>query len=654
MSELFLTVLNMSLTAGWLIGVVLILRLLLKKAPKWASVLLWGIAALRLILPFSMESAVSLVPETQWVERQPSEIPEIPDEILLTPDVITDTEFGENITVIQQDNTVQLEIHEKPDLIGIFSYIWLGGGALMLLYAAVSAVRLRLRVASAVLLRDNIYQSEHIPTPFVLGIIQPRIYVPFSLDESALPHVIAHENAHIRRWDHIWKPLGFLILAVHWFNPLVWVGYILLCRDIEAACDEKVVGSLDDIDRADYSQALLTCSTGRRLISACPLAFGEVSVKERVKNVLSYKKPALWILLSAVIVCAVFAVCFLTDPAAPDEAEWKPLDTLIENYTAEEAAKDGCVVIDALNLLSGEEIWNEFISKINANKPAAVRIYESYSGELENYLLEELRYDGSVFRLTHYDWTEDTNELFLNESEYQYMVHSTWDNQGRLYDTYLLADSTEVTAEGYWNSTVSSVHRPEYDIYNHCRLIYSVFTGESETPYQEYYVIPTPYFTKNNVRSELTFAAPDAILEFVARMGNDLNMSISHHSASEQDLISKVVLTELEVIPIQTTPLTESAELYRIGFKLIATAENGDEIYCFTEQDMECPYLLVYEASDNTMEGHKFILIDDRELSEAYNTEEMLERYGDMYTAAAMEKLRQTYPKLFPENDSQS
>ncbi len=645
MSELFLTVLNMSLTAGWLIGVVLILRLLLKKAPKWASVLLWGIAALRLILPFSMESAVSLVPETQWVERQPTEIPEIPDEILLTPDVITDTDIGENVTVIHQDNTVQLEVHEKPDLIGIFTYIWLGGGTLMLLYAAVTAVRLRLRVASAVLLRDNIYQSEHIPTPFVLGIIQPRIYVPFSIDESALPHVIAHENAHIRRWDHIWKPLGFLILAVHWFNPLVWVGYILLCRDMEGACDEKVIKSLGDTDRADYSQALLNCSTGRRMIAACPLAFGEVSVKERVKGVLSYKKPGLWIILAAVLACAVFAVCFLTDPVVPDEENWKPLDTLIEGYSAEEAAEDGCVVIDALNLLSGEKIWNDFVNNTKAQKPDAVRLYISYSGEMENYLLEELRYDGSVFRLAHYDWTGDTNELFLNESEYQYMVRSTWNHQGKLYDTYLLADSTEVTAEGYWNSMVSSVYRPEYDIYNNCRMIYNVFTGESETGYQKPEVISTPIFTKNDVRSELSFATPEPILELVTLMINNLNWIIGERHDSEQTFISDAVITELEELPIQTTPLTESAELYRIGFRLFAAGDGNEEVLCFTEQDMECPYLLVY-ASDNSA-GHSVIMIDDRQMEELYNTEEMLKRYGDQYTAAAMEELCKIDPNLF-------
>ena len=192
--------------------------------------------------------------------------------------------------------------------------VWLAGAAALLLYSAISYWRLRRRVREAVILRDNIYQSENAGSPFVLGIIQPKIYLPYSVDSGALAYVIAHEQAHIRRGDHWWKPLGFLLLTVHWFNPLLWLSYILLCRDIELACDERVIREMGNEQRADYTHALVSCSVSRRSIAACPLAFGEVGIKERAKSVMNYKKPAFWIVLASVVVCVVAAVCFLTDP----------------------------------------------------------------------------------------------------------------------------------------------------------------------------------------------------------------------------------------------------------------------------------------------------------------------------------------------------
>ncbi len=192
--------------------------------------------------------------------------------------------------------------------------MWLAGIAAMLLYTAVSYFLLRKKVATAVLFRNNIYQSENVDSPFVLGIIKPRIYLPFQMDGKNLEHVIAHEESHIRSKDHWWKPSGFVLLALHWFNPLMWLGYILLCRDIELACDEKVIKKMDNENRADYTQALVACSVNRRRIAACPLAFGEVGVKERVKSVMNYKKPAFWIIIAAVVTCVAVAVCFLTNP----------------------------------------------------------------------------------------------------------------------------------------------------------------------------------------------------------------------------------------------------------------------------------------------------------------------------------------------------
>ena len=310
MSKVFLNILNMSISAGWLVLAVLVLRLVLKKAPRWVSVLLWGFVAVRLVCPISFESMLSLIPSAETVSPQimTDPAPQISSGIHAVNSVINPV-LSQSFTPAVGDSVNPLQIWTP-----IAAAVWAIGVAGMLIYTAVSYFLLRRKVATAVRLRDHIFQSEYVPSPFVLGIIRPRIYLPYGLDGENLTYVIAHENAHIRRKDHWWKPLGFLLLAVHWFNPLIWVGYIILCRDIELACDEKVIKSMNNENRADYTQALVACSIHRRSIAACPLAFGEVGVKERVKSVMNYKKPGFWIILAAIITCIVVAVCFLTNP----------------------------------------------------------------------------------------------------------------------------------------------------------------------------------------------------------------------------------------------------------------------------------------------------------------------------------------------------
>ena len=310
MSELFLEIVNRSIAASWIVIAVLVLRLCLKKTPKWVNVLLWGIVAVRLIFPFSIESALSLIPSAETVspsimmETAPSVQTGVP-----ALDQVINPVIDHSLSPAPGASANPLQIW-----IPVLTVIWLLGVAALFLYSAVSYRRLRRRVCEAVILRDNIYQSENVCSPFVLGIIRPKIYLPYHMDKREMDHVIAHEQTHIRRRDHWWKPLGFLLLTVHWFNPLLWLAYILLCRDIELACDEKVIREMGSEQRADYTQALVSCSVSRRSIAACPLAFGEVGIKERVKSVMNYKKPAFWIVLASVVVCAVAAVCFLTDP----------------------------------------------------------------------------------------------------------------------------------------------------------------------------------------------------------------------------------------------------------------------------------------------------------------------------------------------------
>ena len=310
MNELFLKIINMSISASWLVLAVLILRFVLKKAPNWINVLLWGIVAIRLICPFSFESPLSLIPSAET----------IPLNIGMdsTPTINSGISAINNAVnpIISQFNTPMAgaSINPLQITIGIYEYIWIFGMIALALYTAISYWRLHRKVDTAVRYKDNIFQSENVSSPFVFGIIKPRIYLPFKMNGQDLEHVVAHEHAHIRRKDHWWKPFGFLLLTIHWFNPLMWMAYVLLCRDIELACDEKVIKELGNEQRGDYTQALVACSVNRRMIVACPLAFGEVSVKERVKSVMNYKKPAFWVIIISVIVCVGVAVCFLTNP----------------------------------------------------------------------------------------------------------------------------------------------------------------------------------------------------------------------------------------------------------------------------------------------------------------------------------------------------
>ena len=310
MSDLFLNILNMSIAASWLILAVVLLRFLLKKAPKWIAVLLWGIVALRLVVPFSFESALSLIPsaETFNAHNIQYETPAISSGIPAVNNAVNPV-LGETFAPNSVGSINPLYIWTL-----VVSAIWLVGIAAMLLYAVISYVRVRQSVAERVPYEGNIFLCDYVKSPFILGLVRPKIYLPSSMDEAAMGPVIAHEKAHLARRDHWWKPLGFLILTVHWFNPLCWIAYVLLCRDIELACDEKVIRQMDLNGKKQYSTALLEFSTGRRLVTICPLAFGEVGVKERVKNVLNYKKPAFWLIVVAIIACGVVTVCFATNP----------------------------------------------------------------------------------------------------------------------------------------------------------------------------------------------------------------------------------------------------------------------------------------------------------------------------------------------------
>ena len=313
MTELFLKLLNMGLSATWLILAVLLLRLVLKKAPKWVNPLLWAVVALRLVLPFSIESALSLIPRGEVISPEAVEY-------AARPAVNTNPGSSGPIIYAAGDAAPPAGLTTMPEspaaanplftATNIAALVWLIGIALMLLWAFASWMRLRSRMSTAVRLEGEVYESEFAASPFVLGVFRPKIYLPYGLGEGERAHILAHERAHIARRDTWFKPLGFLVLTLHWYNSLVWLAWTLYCRDVEYACDERAVKNLAPEQRAEYSEALLKCSAPGRRAAACPLAFGESDAKGRVKNVLSYRKPAFWIILSAVALIIVLAVCF--------------------------------------------------------------------------------------------------------------------------------------------------------------------------------------------------------------------------------------------------------------------------------------------------------------------------------------------------------
>ena len=395
MSELFLKIVNMSISASWVVVAVLALRFCLKKAPKWVNVLLWGIVAARMVFPFSIESVLSLIPSAETISPtiMMEQSPSVQTGVPALNHVINPVISG-SFTPAPGASANPLQIW-----IPVLAGIWLFGIVALFLYSAVSYCRLRRKVCEAVILRDNIYQSENVCSPFVLGIIRPKIYLPYHMDSREVGHVIAHEQTHIRRKDHWWKPLGFLLLTIHWFNPLMWLSYVLLCRDIELACDEKVIGKIGNAQRADYTQALVACSVDRRLIAACPLAFGEIGVKERVKSVMNYKKPAFWIVLASVIVCAVIAVCFLTNPIG-FQFDVSANTIVSANHFDMRNADDPVSI----------EMTPAQISELNSRLAGVKNCKRSdkYAGLTPGYQISAQMQDGSYIRISGYSLSDNT------------------------------------------------------------------------------------------------------------------------------------------------------------------------------------------------------------------------------------------------------
>ena len=471
MNEFFLKIINMSISASGLVLVVLILRFVLKKAPKWVNILLWGIVAIRLICPFSFESALSLIPSAETFPEKVISGPSFDVQTGITPvdnrinDYLGDRYF-EGVTVPANNGN---------NIMTILTIVWTIGILLLVAYTVISYWRLRRKVDTAVRYKDNIFQSENVKSPFVLGIIKPRIYLPFNMNGQDLEHVVAHEQAHIHRKDHWWKPFGFLLLTIHWFNPLVWLAYVLLCRDIELACDEKVIKELGNEQRADYTQALVACSVNRRMIAACPLAFGEVGVKDRVKSVMNYKKPAFWGVVLAVIVCVFVAVCFLTNPVTknngtdgtvtewfdyletPDEMVWDGrLEINLPEFPGvtfrwypekmEAVTEEGIVP-----LFHGMPIWNTYFCDLTGDRiPDLCSTYTFGSGIIDSRIIIYDYANGASYELSDRGYFDFT--LRFNEADGYLYVDKTKYNTDELVETgQLVFKNNSIQIEGFSN-----------------------------------------------------------------------------------------------------------------------------------------------------------------------------------------------------------
>lgn len=409
METVFLKLINLSITASWLILAVVVLRILLRKAPKSMRCILWALVGIRLVCPLSLESALSLIPSAQTV----------PETILSGPS------FSVHTGVETVDTHINAELADRyfegvsvPANTGLhtaslFAVIWIIGIFAMAVYAAVSYSKLRKQTDESIKYAENIYLCDRIPSPFILGIVKPRIFLPSSIEETDIPYVIAHEKAHLKRFDHFWKPFGFALLSVYWFNPVIWAAYLLLCRDIELACDEKVIKALGTACKKPYAEALIHCSVSQKRMSACPVAFGETDIKNRIQSILHYKRPAVWVIATAIIACIGVVVCFSTVPKGICLLK---LDSVQGNITAVTVTVNG----ESYTTASVTEMYSirNFADTIHVDKTA---LSESHSTNREKTNAIVFHYDDMDIG---YFFNKDCTELWVDGTAKSSLTHS--------------------------------------------------------------------------------------------------------------------------------------------------------------------------------------------------------------------------------------
>ena len=422
MTLLFKQILSLSITASILILAVVVLRMILKKAPKGVRYILWAMVGLRLLVPFKIESPFSVMPSHKEVSAVSN-------------------------GVSQAVSTVSVESAQTAHSLGVFdilSFVWLTGAVLMLLYMLISFLRVRLMVRESILYKDNVYLCDHVSSPFVLGIISPKIYLNSSISRKESKLIIAHERTHIKHLDNLWKPLGFVLLSVYWFNPLCWLSYFLFVKDIELFCDESVVKTLSKNGKKNYSYALLSCSASKNMVTACPLAFAENSVKTRVKNILSYKKPALYVVVISVILCVVTMLMFMTSPVSAKEVE--NAEVVKETQKASQTIKETFEPTQP-----STEIETQAPTEKPTEKPTETSVESGYDDD--NY------YDDSYYSEDY----NSTPEWVTNAAQgLDEMLEKQREEFAHIYDSYSGSSNYNSTSQ-YYNS-FSGVQAPQGDI----------------------------------------------------------------------------------------------------------------------------------------------------------------------------------------------
>lgn len=625
MTEIFLSILNMSLVSAMLILALLILRPVLRKAPKAFLCALWGLVGLRLVCPFTFESVLSLIPTANPVTK----------EVIMsqvTPEVVTGTE---KVTKTIITNTLAspagASINPLQAISLVAAFIWAVGVAVMLIISLVSFLRLKKNLSASLTTGDGVFINDHIASPFVLGIFKPRIYIPSNLTEYEKGFVIAHENAHIKRRDYLFKPIGYIILSLHWFNPLVWVAYILLCRDIESACDERVIKNMNDEDKKAYSAVLLSLSLPSKKIRACPVAFGESGVKQRVKSVATYKKPALWVCAVAAVLAAVICVGFMTNPVAEAKAE------AVNDYTtAEECISEAVVehnkTADADERFSVENfveikrisfktdvtsyIW-AYYGEYTTEDAEVIKVFESYKPARVKLAKTD---DGYV--LKEYETSSDRPEL-------------QW-----IYDTFPeeIYESVSYTP-GYYNDQKASamgIAQAHFGVEGKVNDFYPTFNAKV-LEVSEKYIVVAPF--KGETISDNTFEK--------VRLSK-LNLTTNSY---EPDVGDAVRVRYADIISIDTDPPTLSM-VYNLELinkevsypYVIYSGGDGayyikepscDEVYVYRSDsaDMWFPgtyfslnnsmrtFMLMYETADNTdnidSKREEYYSVDGENISKA-------------------------------------
>ena len=498
MDEIFIKIFNMSLVSLWLILAVIILRLFLKKSPKWIRCVLWAMVAVRLIVPFSFESGFSLVPNAQAL-----------NESSYSSTSYISSDIGDVMENLSADSVEQTE-NTFPDILAIASFVWAAGAVIMFLYMLLSYVILARRLRERIKLRDNIWICDRIKSPFVFGVFKPQIYLLSSMSEEERKYVIAHENAHLKRLDHIWKPLGFLLLCIHWFNPFCWLAYWLFNKDIELACDESVIRELDAKGKKGYSTALLMCSSVRHSASACPLAFGENNIKQRIKCILDYKKPAVRVIVITFAACIAVAVSFMTDPLSVKSASniLKALDS------------EGSVMPVKLN--------DTVISDLELNK-----VYSLISEALESDNLDS----GYRENIEKIELDETNKEILiyiknLDESKQEWFENNICDTPYVVYVNVKdeikeevtepeLQDETQPVTDEVANDTQDNSYYGDYSDYDYSDDSYDDYSdyGYSDEGYSDYSDYSDSYDDYSDYSDDSDSVGNDSISDGIRILG---------------------------------------------------------------------------------------------------------------------------------------